>query len=57
MDKWQIAGQEMGYLFTAKYKKILENLSYQVLVDALKETTVKDIEQQHSLKDLVSRCI
>ena len=42
MDKWQIAGQEMGWLFTAKYNGIYALIDYEVLHTALKEVTLDD---------------
>ncbi|MFX1257308.1 MAG: DUF4922 domain-containing protein [Promethearchaeota archaeon] len=39
MDKWQIAGQEMGYLFTAKTKEIIDTMTGQALLTALKDVT------------------
>jgi len=55
MDQWQIAGQEMGYLFSAKCLPIFQRLSWQTLVDISRETTVVDTSQQQNLKDLINR--
>jgi len=53
MDKWQIAGQEMGYLFTAKYKQILEKMTAKALANALRDVTLSDPEERQQFEKLV----
>ncbi|MDD4353865.1 MAG: hypothetical protein PHN56_05405, partial [Candidatus Nanoarchaeia archaeon] len=47
MDKWQIAGQEMGYLFTAKYKSIFDAITPQALYNSLEDVTLEKSEKKY----------
>lgn len=51
-DKWGIAGQEMGFLFNAKYKSILENVNHEMLANILESVTLNDRERQRELEDM-----
>lgn len=53
MDKWQIAGQEMGYLFTAKTIAIFKKMTGKALLDALKDVTYSDKKLQKDFEDLI----
>jgi len=54
MKKWQIAGQEMGHLFTAKYKTIADSMTREALIGALQEVTLVAREEQMMFEDLVT---
>lgn len=54
MDKWKIAGQEMGLLFSAKFKPVLEMLNYGALADALKDVTIPSWSEREEFYRIVA---
>ncbi len=57
MKRWQIAGQEMGYLFTAKFRGILQNMTRGVLTSAVVGTTLTDPGTQADLEKRLIKLI
>jgi hypothetical protein len=57
MKRWQIAGQEMAYLFAAKFRAILDNMTRDVLTSAVAGTTLYDPGTQADLEKRVMKLI
>jgi len=56
-NRWSLAGQEMGLLFTAKYKPILENVTHEMLANILKSVTLNDKGRQIELEEITRRAL
>lgn len=55
MKRWQIAGQEMGHLFTAKYKQIAEVMTRESLIGALQDVTLIDHDEQRRFENFITK--
>lgn len=55
MDRWQIAGQEMGLLFSAKYRRIIDYVTRDILLSTLRNVTISDPDDQTKFEQIVMK--